>query len=73
MEIHHMKIGLLAFFHLLHEFLGPLDLSLEIVVAQMKVTILSGNYLIHHANSLTSYAVGTKMEIFILIYLAYSQ
>lgn len=73
MEIQRMKIGLLVFFLQLQEFLGPLDLFLEIVVvSRMKVMILFGNYLIHPVNSLTSYAVGIMMEIFILIYLAYS-
>lgn len=68
-----MKIGLLDFFHLLLEFLKLPDLFLEIVVVSWKIVMIHfGNYLILHINSLTSYAVGIKMETFALTYSAYS-
>lgn len=71
--VQHTKIGLLVFSHLLQEFLRPLDLFREIVaVSWTKMMIHFGNYLILHVSSLTSYPVGIKMEIFTLIYLAYS-
>lgn len=68
-----MKTVLHISFQLPLEFPGCLDLYQGIVVSWMKLKIHSESYQILHINDITFYAVGTRMEIYVSVSLAYSQ
>lgn len=65
------KIGLLDSFLLHQEFLGCQEWLVEMLAFWM-VKIPFKSYQILHTNVSTSFAAETKMEVFALVYLAFS-